>query len=328
MKFLRHTLLLFVIPVLITFITKTGTANQTNPDTSASNILVLPLGYAMVPGPNIFVGPTANTARTYQLLIHQDQLTDFVGRDLIGVGFRLPTSAIENWPASDAVYATYNVFLSGSVPPNERSLTFALNVVGPQTQVRSGNLLIPAGTYRFGDVPNNFGPAIEFTSPYNYTGGHLLIEIRHSGSTATSRSVDAIGTSVTGYGTLFSACWASGIAATTGSQGNFAVTALIADDLVGIVGNSETPNDYSLKQNYPNPFNPVTTIQFSIPKNEFVTLKVFNALGQVVSNLVNTNLTAGTYDFSFDAAGLTSGIYFYELIAGDFKETKRMTLIK
>jgi hypothetical protein len=98
------------------------------------------------------------------------------------------------------------------------------------------------------------------------------------------------------------------------------------------------PNDFIVYQNYPNPFNPSTTISFSIPKEEFVSLKVFNSLGEEVAVLINETKPAGNYSVSFSAKGgsatgvdaseLTSGIYFYQINAGNFVETKKMMLIK
>ncbi len=93
-------------------------------------------------------------------------------------------------------------------------------------------------------------------------------------------------------------------------------------------GNEQLISDYSLSQNYPNPFNPVTTIEFSIPKNEFVNLKVYNILGKEIKNLVSGNLQAGKYTVNFDAANLPSGMYFYKLTSGTFSSVKKMTLIK
>jgi len=90
----------------------------------------------------------------------------------------------------------------------------------------------------------------------------------------------------------------------------------------------EVPSDYDLSQNYPNPFNPTTNIKFSIPKQGFVTLKVFNSLGMEVATLVNEVTNAGTYIVDFDAGNLTSGVYFYRLQSDNFTETKRMMLIK
>ena len=88
------------------------------------------------------------------------------------------------------------------------------------------------------------------------------------------------------------------------------------------------PTVYSLDQNYPNPFNPATMINFSVPKEEFVTLNVYNSIGQQVATLVNESKTAGTYRVDFNAANLSSGIYFYKITAGNFTETKKMILMK
>jgi hypothetical protein len=89
-----------------------------------------------------------------------------------------------------------------------------------------------------------------------------------------------------------------------------------------------TPDNYSLSQNYPNPFNPVTRICFNIPKQSFVSLKVFNILGEAVSVLASGRKSAGQYSVDFNAACLPSGIYFYRLETDGYIATKRMILIK
>lgn len=89
-----------------------------------------------------------------------------------------------------------------------------------------------------------------------------------------------------------------------------------------------TPAQYELTQNYPNPFNPSTTIEYSVPKNDFVSLKVYNTLGQEVKTLVSEQKDAGTYIVNFNAGSLSSGVYFYRLNAGTYTETKRMILTK
>ena len=88
------------------------------------------------------------------------------------------------------------------------------------------------------------------------------------------------------------------------------------------------PMVFALNQNYPNPFNPSTSIQYSIAESSPVTLEVFNMLGQKVAQLVNTTQTAGNYSVQFDAAGLSSGVYLYQLRAGSYLETRKMMLIK
>ncbi len=88
------------------------------------------------------------------------------------------------------------------------------------------------------------------------------------------------------------------------------------------------PAHYELSQNYPNPFNPNTTIKYQIPEIEFVTLKVYDVLGSEVARLVNEEKSIGTYEITWTAENLPSGIYFYSLRAGDFIETKKMILLK
>lgn len=91
---------------------------------------------------------------------------------------------------------------------------------------------------------------------------------------------------------------------------------------------SGLPTEFSLSQNYPNPFNPSTKINFSIPEKEFVSLKIFNSLGEQVKELVNQNLSAGSYTVDFNAVNLPSGIYFYSLTGNKFSSVKKMILIK
>jgi hypothetical protein len=83
-----------------------------------------------------------------------------------------------------------------------------------------------------------------------------------------------------------------------------------------------------LNQNYPNPFNPSTTIEFTLPKSEYVKLKVFNILGKEVSTLVSNKLNQGNHTYIFDGKNLASGIYYYQLAAGDFREVKKMILLR
>ncbi|MDA3859625.1 MAG: Ig-like domain-containing protein [Melioribacteraceae bacterium] len=91
---------------------------------------------------------------------------------------------------------------------------------------------------------------------------------------------------------------------------------------------SEMPIEYSLSQNYPNPFNPSTIIEFALPTNGNVTLKVFNIIGQLVKELVNKDMSAGYHSINFDASNLSTGIYFYKISSGNFSKTNKMMLLK
>jgi hypothetical protein len=90
----------------------------------------------------------------------------------------------------------------------------------------------------------------------------------------------------------------------------------------------EIPDNFELNQNYPNPFNPTTNVQFSIANVQFVTLKVFNSIGQEVSTLVNEELQPGKYEIQFDGSSLSSGVYYYKLSTDKFSDTKKMILLK
>jgi predicted GH43/DUF377 family glycosyl hydrolase len=90
----------------------------------------------------------------------------------------------------------------------------------------------------------------------------------------------------------------------------------------------DTPRKFVLYQNYPNPFNPSTTIEFTLPKSEFVELKVYNILGKEVLTLVSKKLNQGNHTYTFDGNNLSSGIYYYQLVAGEYREVKKMVLLR
>ncbi len=85
---------------------------------------------------------------------------------------------------------------------------------------------------------------------------------------------------------------------------------------------------YSLSQNYPNPFNPSTTISYQIPQRGFITLKVYDVLGNEIETLISEEKPAGIYEIEFDGANLPSGIYFYRMRAGSLVESKKMVFLK
>jgi hypothetical protein len=99
-------------------------------------------------------------------------------------------------------------------------------------------------------------------------------------------------------------------------------TETIVDDEIGII------DRYYLGQNYPNPFNPNTAIKYQIPELSFVTLKVYDVLGNEIETLINEEKQTGTYEITWYAENLASGIYFYRLRTGSFVETKKMVLLR
>ena len=108
----------------------------------------------------------------------------------------------------------------------------------------------------------------------------------------------------------------------TDFNGNYNYYNLNSEIIIG------TPSKYSLSQNYPNPFNPATKINFEIPKEGFVSIKIYDITGREVHNLINEIKVAGYYTVSFDGAKLSSGIYFYRISTGEFTSVKKMTLVK
>jgi hypothetical protein len=88
------------------------------------------------------------------------------------------------------------------------------------------------------------------------------------------------------------------------------------------------PNEYFLNQSYPNPFNPTTTIAYGIPRNAQVSIVIYDLLGQKVQTLVNSNQSAGIHQVTWDASNLPSGVYLYQIKAGNYSASKKMQLLK
>jgi plastocyanin len=97
---------------------------------------------------------------------------------------------------------------------------------------------------------------------------------------------------------------------------------------VNSVDEKTQPEKFQLNQNYPNPFNPTTSLQYAVSSRQFVTLKVYDLSGREVARLVNEEKPGGEYEVVFNGTNLPSGIYFYQLKAGEFSETKKMILLK
>jgi len=106
----------------------------------------------------------------------------------------------------------------------------------------------------------------------------------------------------------------------------------IMNDLLGIVSVEEdvstTPFSFQLEQNYPNPFNPVTTISYLLPSRSEIRLTIYNILGEEITRLFDGIQSVGLHRITWDASGVSSGIYFYRIQAGDFVQTRKMLLLK
>lgn len=116
-----------------------------------------------------------------------------------------------------------------------------------------------------------------------------------------------------------------------GVNSGYDITTIELIHITGIIKTTENiPTLFSLSQNYPNPFNPVTKIKFDVPSigQSMVTLKIFDIMGREVQTLVDERLQPGTYETTFDGSNLSSGVYFYQMISGSYKETKKLLLLK
>ena len=97
---------------------------------------------------------------------------------------------------------------------------------------------------------------------------------------------------------------------------------------VGVPISPQIPAEYQLYQSYPNPYNPSVTIQYDVPKEEYVRIVVFNTLGQQVATLINERRMPGRYSVTWNAQNVPSGAYWYRMTAGEFNETRKMVLLK
>lgn len=173
-----------------------------------------------------------------------------------------------------------------------------------------GTLTLPSGTYnnalRVKTITNN-------TDTIVTTGGSFVF-----GSTTTSYSWYVSGVKVPIFGITY----------IVGDLFSTKSVSYVTEFSTSIKQNSQIADSYKLEQNYPNPFNPSTSINFSITKAGFTSLKVYDMLGKEVATLMNGNLNAGSYTATFDASSLPSGVYFYKLQTEGFSEIKKMSLVK
>lgn len=171
------------------------------------------------------------------------------------------------------------------------------------------------------------------TQEYFFTSNNSGID---TSITVTRGFIDSIGRNVFGFTADTVACtWRSWAYNGHDSTASNIFIMVIANNNVGInTISQEIPGEFKLFNNYPNPFNPQTKINFALKESAFVNLKVYDYLGREVAELVNTEMTAGTYSAEFNAlnSALSSGVYFYRIMAqyssGSFTDVKRMMLIK
>jgi hypothetical protein len=169
------------------------------------------------------------------------------------------------------------------------------------------------------NVKNGLGQA-KYESFSNTSRGDTVVMNAVNLSASTSFGIERAGYNMTSDDCFSAWC-------TTGGQSVF-VTAGCTGTTTGIINNNTIPFAYKLNQNYPNPFNPTTRINYAIPKEGLVTLKIYDITGREITTLVNEVKSPGNYAVDFNAINLSSGVYFYKLISGSFSDVKKLILVK
>ena len=187
--------------------------------------------------------------------------------------------------------------------------------------------------YAVAPAPDNscYLAGYECCYPGNYGFDSWLVRIDSVGSVLWELAVDADGAAEYAYaacqtegGVIIAGSWQ----ATSGDDPMQVFIAKVSDPYAVASSPSPLPSKFALHQNYPNPFNAVTEIQFDIPVTARVELSIFNTLGQKVATLMDEPRVAGTYRMQWDASSVASGVYLYQLKAGNFTDTKKMILLK
>lgn len=182
-----------------------------------------------------------------------------------------------------------------------------------------------ASTSLTGTLGSWFSMALDHPFYYDSTKS-LIIQVEQQ--SASGAALYSWGTTyLTGKRRTYSTVYPFGVQGQDAYVYNFGVDISPATG-TGNPGIVNTPKEYKLCQNYPNPFNPFTRIGYEIPKNSFVKLSVFDALGREVSVLVNGFVNAGLHEAEFNAENISSGVYFYRLETGSFTSTKQMVILK
>lgn len=232
-------------------------------------------------------------------------------------------------PNSSITKIGFNVITVGAPAMNGFNVRFQHTALTSLTGwVTTGWTTAFSGTYT---VPGTGWQYIDMTAPYFvYNGtGNLLVEICYDNSSYTSyspvNSTPNAGKTWGYYTDNQTGCtMTSGAAQANRPNVCFTVTTL---SNTGNFSNA-IPREYSLNQNYPNPFNPVTKINYALPKQGLVTLRIYDVLGREIKTLVNEVKAPGEYSVDFNGAELSSGVYFYRMESNGFTDIKKMMLIK
>lgn len=193
--------------------------------------------------------------------------------------------------------------------------------------VQTGWTTVYSGSYT---VSNTGVQYIDLQTPFYYNGtSNLLLEICFDNTSYTTSST-VYSTAVSNMTWMQQQDNSAGCSMTAGSTQSNRPNICLKMNLGAnsISNNPALPNNYSLSQNYPNPFNPTTKIEYAIPRQGNVNIKIFDIVGRVIATLVNEMKNPGYYSVDFSATELSSGVYYYKLESGEFTDVKKMIVIK
>jgi hypothetical protein len=300
-------------------------------DVQSGSIIITQPGHAMFNNPNTITGPIAVTNSAGAGYGARDAMTMIRTKP----GIRKLT-AWSSYPDSAGIFIYYvnndtlrprNIFFSFAVGQITNQ-TVAANLIENAVWILSpANSSVPVELVSFNANTNGNNVTLSWTTATEINNSGFAIERKTEGT-----MFEQVGF-VSGKGTTTQASVYS-YSDSKLSDGNYSYR-LKQIDYDGTTSYSNevnvdinSPRVFALDQNYPNPFNPSTVIKYSIPVDGFVTLGVYNLLGEKVASLVNDNLKAGGHEVNFNASNLSSGVYFYRLESGRFTSVKKLLLLK
>jgi hypothetical protein len=298
-------------------------------DNSGQNLVLSTPTHPIFTTPNTITGP---------ITVNNGGAAGYGARDEMTLLNKSGVVRIANWSAGSTNNPGIVVHSPDNDPEVCRNIFFQFAISGIADQTVAAHLIENAVTYLFRDII-----PVELTSfTANVTGNSVNLnwntatELNNSGFEVERKSTNSnyvkVGF-VAGFGTTTEPKTYS-FTENDLAVGNYSYRLKQVDFNGAFEYSNEinadvvAPAKYSLDQNYPNPFNPSTLIKYSVAKDGFVTVSIFNLLGEKVATLVNGNVRAGSYEINFNASSLSSGVYFYSIEAGDFKAVRKMMLMK
>jgi len=240
-------------------------------------------------------------------------------------------------PSNEIFVGTFGggIYSSNDGGMNWNQKPVGYNFVWTLASAPNGNLYAGTygnGVYRSTDNGNSWVKSITYPANFVYAlsldgNGNLYASSWESGVFSTNINANtwqAVGLGGFGVSSVMVNMTTNSVIVGTSNGTLFRLN----DSPSNIKGYNDLPYSFSLEKNYPNPFNPSTTIEFSIANREQVTLNIYNVLGELVETIVNEYLEAGNYKVNFNGNNLTSGIYIYNIQAGNYSASKKMILVK